>query len=173
MQVLREVHKHCTTDDDFLLMKLDDFNKFHVHLKYVHNGKYQSPVTQGGGDPKRQKISQDRALASYTSDWPFNIGVIPTGQPNQTQSISILPLKQELHSPTYRNCGVSPSNNSSVYDLSYNNNSNDWLNAGCNKYLRHEAVPQSPSTTLWSSNPLYLPQTTIIDAAWAYSNHNF
>lgn len=68
-------------------------------------------------------------------DWPFNIGVTPVGQQNQTQSILKQPLKQDLHSPTYH-CGTefSPSPKSTVYtyDLNCNNNSNDWLNAGCN-----------------------------------------
>lgn len=115
-------------------------------------------------------------MASYNQDWPFNIGVTPVGQQTQTQSVLNLPLKQDLHSPSYhRGVEFSPSPNSTMftYDLNCNNNSNDWLNAGCSKYMRHEAMAFDASPHSWTQNPLYVQQATVIEAAWAYASHNY
>lgn len=86
-------------------------------------------------------------------------------------------MKQDLHSPTNYHCNYdfsSPNSSVYTYDLNYNNNSNDWLNAGCSKYVRNEATASSPSIHGWSQNSLYLQQATVVEAAaWSYSNHNY
>ncbi|KAK7601767.1 hypothetical protein V9T40_009208 [Parthenolecanium corni] len=62
-----------------------------------------------------------------------------------------------------------------TYDLNYNNNSNDWLNAGCSKYVGPSANSHNASAAMhnWSQSSVYLQQATVVDAPWSFSNHNF
>lgn len=165
-------------------------------------------------------------MASYSTDWPFNIGVSPiVGQnpkPSSTSIIHNIPLKTELHSPQQQQqqCYGQPTNEynyngvgsgggggcydnhcSSIangrssrsscgaaeyctspqypsyftYDLNCNNsNSNDWLNAGCSKYVGGEITPNNSSAPWASRNhPLLMHQATVVEAAWSYSGYNY
>lgn len=123
------------------------------------------------------------SAASYSTDWPFNIGVTPVGQhQHHNKNVPLnVPLKAELQSPQFGDyhyhggeyC-TSPNYPSFfTYDLNCNSNSNDWLNAGCSKYVRGEVTPHS-SPVHWSPhNSLLMQQATVVEAAWSYSGYNY
>lgn len=156
-------------------------------------------------------------MASYSTDWPFNIGVPPIVGQHQKPSTCIIqniPLKTELHSPQQQcypppgndyqfnggpgpgydnHCSGANGRSSSsgcgagdyctspqypsyfTYDLNCNNsNSNDWLNAGCSKYVRGEITPNNTSVS-WSprNHSLLMHQATVVEAAWSYSGYNY
>ncbi len=93
-------------------------------------------------------------------------------------------MKQDFHSPKNCNSGADFPSSTCAYDLNYNNNSNDWLNAGCKgihnsndwlnagcKCIHSELSPTSAHA--WPQNSLYLQQATVVEAAWSYSNFNY
>lgn len=175
IQLLKEHRNGASFSDEVPLITVKDFETYHHQLRYME-GKLRLDHDSIERDSKRQKISQDRAMASYTQDWPFNIGVPPVGQQHSTSPIVNYPLKQEIPSLTnYCNSDFLPtSSNMFSYDLNYNNNSSDWLNAGCSKFIHNESKSLNTSIAGWPQNSLYLQQaTTVVEAAWSYANQSF